>query len=61
MGSASAFFAGTAIMAGAVWLVRYATSIRRGYGHDPQAKSVWWTPGQIPTPYVDGNGRVNSG
>ncbi len=47
MGSASVLFAGTAILAGAVWLGRYAKSIRRGYGHDPQAKPVWWTPGQV--------------
>lgn len=47
MGSASAFFAGTAILSGAIWLARYAASIRRGYGHDPQAKTVWWTPGQV--------------
>ena len=47
MGSASVFFTGTVILAAAAWLGRYATSIRRGYGHDPQAKSVWWTPGQV--------------
>jgi hypothetical protein len=50
MGSVSALFAGTAIVAGAVWLGRYARSIRKGYGHDPAAKPVSWSPGQIPTP-----------
>lgn len=61
MGSTITLIAGAAIFAGASWLARYASSIRRGYRHDPQAKSVWWTPGQIPTPYANGNERVNNG
>lgn len=60
MGSAITWIVGAAIFTGASWLVRYASSIRRGYRHDPQSKSVWWTPGQIPTPYVDGNDRVET-
>lgn len=55
MGSAITLIAGAAIFAGAGWLGRYALSVRRGYRHDPQAKSVWWSPGQIPTPHLDGN------
>jgi hypothetical protein len=45
MGSAIAWIAGTAIAAAAGWLGRYALSVRKGYRHDPEAKSVWWTPG----------------
>lgn len=59
MGSASTLFAGTAIVTGAVFLARYAMAIRRGYRHDPQAKSVWWTPGQLTTPYLSGNEHVD--
>lgn len=58
MGSAITLLAGAAIFAGASWLGRYATSIRRGYRHDPQSKSVWWTPGQIPTPHSNENETV---
>jgi hypothetical protein len=50
MGALSTLFAGTVIAAGAVWLGRYARSIRKGYGHDPATKPVSWSPGQIPTP-----------
>jgi hypothetical protein len=50
MGSVTTLLAGTAIAAGAVWLGQYARSIRKGYGHDPAAKTVTWSPGQIPTP-----------
>lgn len=60
MGSAITLIAGAAIFAAATLLGRYAISIRRGYRHDPQSKSVWWTPGQIPTPYANGNERVSN-
>ena len=55
MGSMITWIAGAAIVAGASWLGRYAISVRRGSRHDPHAKSVWWSPGQIPTPHIDGN------
>jgi hypothetical protein len=45
MGPTFTWIAGASIVAGATWLIRYATSIRRGYRHHPGSKSVWWIPG----------------
>ena len=59
MGSVITWIAGTAILAGASWLGRYALSIRKGYRHDPETKSVWWTPGQIPALYYNEDNRVS--